>query len=94
MGVNLLSGASKGIVHPKIIILSLFTHVVPNLYDYLSENTKGDVRQNVKMHFARFDIRDQTSLVIALFLQPRMNMRKGLERYEVNITDEFHSNYN
>lgn len=74
MGVNLLSGATKGIVHPKIIILPLFTHVVPNLYDYLSQNRKGDVRQNVKMHFARFNIRDQTSLVITLFLQTSMIM--------------------
>ncbi len=36
----------KGIVHPKINILSSFTHVVPNQHDvffFFSANTKGDV---------------------------------------------------
>ncbi len=35
--LNMLPVFIKGIVHPKILILSLFTHchVVPNLYSFL-----------------------------------------------------------
>jgi len=37
---RILQNAFKGIVHPKMKILSLFTHpqVVPNLYTFLSSN--------------------------------------------------------
>ncbi len=37
-------GPLKRVVHPKMNILSLFTHprVIPNLYDFLFLNTKGN----------------------------------------------------
>ncbi len=38
----------KGIVHPKMKILS-FTHsqVVPNLYEFVPPNTKEDILKNI-----------------------------------------------
>ncbi len=39
----------KGIVHPKMKILSSFTHpqVVPNLYEFVLPNTKEDILKKV-----------------------------------------------